>query len=75
MSHDNRDIDFIREQLQSALPPIEDAELRTDLWPRLLRRMEEPRVSFGWFESVLVALIALAFVMFPQLLPAMLYHL
>ena len=75
MSHDNRDIDFIREQLQSALPPLEDAELRTDLWPRLLRRMEEPRVSFGWFESVLVALIALAFVMFPQLLPAMLYHL
>lgn len=67
--------EFIRQQLKSALPPISDAELETDLWPRMLRRMEEAPVTFGWFESVLVGLIGLTFAIFPELLPAILYHL
>jgi hypothetical protein len=75
MNHDDRELDFIRNQLRSALPPFGDEELKVDLWPRMLRRFEETRVTFGWFESILVGLVAITFAIFPELLPAMLYHL
>ena len=78
MNQDDRERDFIRRQLKSALPPWNDAELaelKVDLWPRMLHRLKETPVTFGWFESILVGLVALAFAIFPELLPAMLYHL
>ena len=75
MSHDERELDFIRKQLMSALPSMSGEELKVDLWPRMLRRLEEPPVIFGWFEAFLLGLVAVTFVFFPGLLPAMLYHL
>jgi hypothetical protein len=75
MNHDDRELDFIRRHLRSALPPLSDAELHTDLWPRMLRRLEESPETFGWVESILVGLVALTLAIFPELLPAMLYHL
>lgn len=75
MSHDDRAADFVRQQLKSALPPLNDAELTVDLWPRMLRRLEAAPVTFGWFETILAGLVAIAFIVFPELLPAMLYHL
>jgi hypothetical protein len=75
MSHDDRELEFVRGQLRSAMPPLLDPELKADLWPSMLRRLEEPPLTFGWFESILVGVVALTFVIFPSLLPAMLYHL
>jgi hypothetical protein len=74
MNHDH-ELDFVRTQLRTALPPCPDVELTTDLWPRMLRRLEETPVRFGWFEALLAALIALAFAAFPQLIPVVFYHL
>ena len=76
MNDDNRELEFVRKQLQSAVPPWNDQELQSDLWPRMLHRMEEVSPPpFGWVESILVALVVLTFAFFPELLPAMLYHL
>jgi hypothetical protein len=75
MNHDDHELEFIRRQLKSALPPWGDSELRADLWPRMLRRFEEPPVTFGWFESVLAGLVIITLAIFPDLIPAMLYHL
>jgi hypothetical protein len=75
MNQDDRDIDFISRQLKSALPPFSDPELKVDLWPMMLRRLDEPAATFGWFESILVAVVAFTFLIFPKLLPALLYHL
>ena len=75
MNHDDREFDFIRKQLRSAMPSLNDAELKVDLWPRMLRRMEESPATFGWLEAILVGLVALTFAIFPKLLPAVLYHL
>ena len=75
MSLDDPDAAFVRSQLKSALPPLNDAELTVDLWPRMLRRLEAAPVAFGWFETILAGLVAIAFMIFPELLPAMLYHL
>ena len=74
MTHDDRDIDFVRRHLQSAIPPL-DAELRTDLWPRMVRRLDQAPLTFGWFEAALLGLVALVLAIFPDLLPALLYHL
>jgi hypothetical protein len=75
MNHDDREIEFIRRQLRSALPPSNDAELNVDLWPQMLGRLEEAPVTFGWFESILAGLVVVTFAIRPDLLVAMLYHL
>ena len=75
MSDDDRELDFIRKQLRTALPPWHDLELKTDLWPRMLRRLEETPVRLGWFETLLVTSIVLVFAAFPELIPVVFYHL
>jgi hypothetical protein len=75
MNADDHELDFVRKQLRTALPQWPDAELKTDLWPWMLRRLEEAPVRFGWFETLLAALIALMFAAFPRLIPVVFYHL
>ena len=75
MNQNDRELEFVRKPLRAALPPLSEAQLQTDLWPRMLRRLEDTPVTFGWFESMLVALVAITFAIFPELLTAMLYHL
>jgi hypothetical protein len=75
MNHEDRDFEFVRKHLRAVLPPLSDPELKVDLWPRMLRRLDESPVTFGWFESILVVLVAITFAIFPELLTTMLYHL
>jgi hypothetical protein len=75
MTHEDREFEFVRKHLRVALPSLRDPELNVDLWPRMLRRLDEAPVTFGWFESMLVALVAITCVIFPELLMAVLYHL
>jgi hypothetical protein len=75
MSHDEKDMDFVRAQLRQALPPAPDAELERDLWPRMLRRIDESPGPFGWLEAALIASIAASMIALPELLPVMLFHL
>ena len=66
---------FVRKQLRDALPPLSGSELNVDLWPRMLRRLDEAPGAFGWFESLLVALVAITFAIFCELVTTMLYNL
>jgi len=75
MNEDDSETEFVRRQLGNAIPPWRDLELKTDLWPRMLRRMDEAPARFGWFESLLAGLIALTFAIVTDLVPVMLYHL
>ncbi len=69
----------MREKLCDAMPPLEElengAELRRDLWPDMLRRLEQPRVGVPWFDWALLASAAAVAIFFPALIPALLYHL
>ena len=78
----------IRGKLRDAFPPIGElddrAELRRDLWPEMLRRLEQSRGlswrevalrEVPWFDWALLAVSAAALVFFPALIPALLYHL
>ena len=71
----NDDFDFTHEQLRADLPPWQEPELKRDLWPRMLRRMEENPVRFGWAEWTAAGLIGLALAAFPEVIPMMLYNL
>jgi hypothetical protein len=68
----------MREKLRSAVPPLveleNEAELRRDLWPDMLRRLERP-VRVPWFDWALLAAASAAAIFFPALIPALLYHL
>ena len=69
-----------REKLQSALPPLGNAEPRRDLWPLMRQRLEaSPRFAFPsgvpWFDWALLGFAGGALAFFPRLIPALLYHL
>ena len=69
----------MRDRLREAIPPLDalenGAELRRDLWPDMLRRLERPRVRVPWFDWALLATAGAAAIFFPALIPALLYHL
>jgi hypothetical protein len=69
----------IREKLRDALRPVGqleiEAELRRDLWPDMLRRLEQSPVRVPWFDWALLAISGAAAIFFPALIPALAYHL
>jgi len=66
----------LRALLKQAFPPIQDTELQRDLWPQMLRRMDEhPPLHVPWFDWVLAAGTVAALLIFPGAIPALLYHL
>jgi hypothetical protein len=69
----------MREALRDAMPPLDElehgAELRRDLWPDMLRRLERPQTRVPWFDWALLAAAGAAAIFFPALIPVLLYHL
>ena len=70
----------IKQMLREALPPLgADAEPERDLWPAMLRRMDEQSArgasSIPWFDWALagglLAFVAIA----PRTIPVILYYL
>ena len=60
----------MKELLKQAVAPVQDAELRRDLWPQML-----PIHNVPWFDWALASLAAAALLFFPGIIPALLYHL
>jgi len=73
------ELNGLRQALQGAVPRVTQTGPQRDLWPLLLRRIEEPppAVSFRvpWFDWALLGVAAAALLLFPVLIPALLYHL
>ena len=66
----------LRDLLKQSITPVRDAELRRDLWPQMLQRLDEAQpVRVPWFDWVLAALASAALIFFPGAIPALLYHL
>jgi hypothetical protein len=61
--------------LKQAMPPVKDVELRRDLWPEMLKKLDRQPVRVPWFDWALAALLSAALVLFPGVIPALLYHL
>ncbi|HTQ62655.1 MAG TPA: hypothetical protein VMI32_20685 [Candidatus Solibacter sp.] len=67
-----------KDLLKLAIPAAKDTDLRRDLWPQMLRKLDEhpaPARSVPWFDWALAALACAAVLYFPGIIPALLYHL
>ena len=60
--------------LRSALPPVGDRALHNDLWPRMLRRLDRRPVRIAWFDFALAGLAAVGFIVFPAVIPWVLFQ-
>ena len=65
----------IRELLKSSIAPVRDTELCRDLWPEMLRKLNEQPVRVPWFDWALAAILGALLLIFPGAVPALLYHL
>ena len=64
----------MREALKLAFPAV-DQELQRDLWPLMLRRMDQAHHGIPWYDWVLAGAVTVAFVFFPKLALLLAYHL
>jgi hypothetical protein len=65
----------LRELLKQSIGPVMNKELRRDLWPEMLKRLDRQPVQVPWFDWALAALLSAALLLFPGVIPALLYHL
>ena len=61
--------------LKQAIAPVKDTELRRDLWPEMLQKLNEQPARVHWLDWALVGLLAMWVLFFPQAIPVLLYHL
>lgn len=63
------------ELLRKAMGPLGESKLERDLWPKLLRKLDERQFRLVWFEWALIALLALWLILWPEVIPMLFYHL
>jgi hypothetical protein len=61
--------------LKAAIGPVKDSELRRDLWPQMLRKLNEQPSRVPWFDWALAGILGATLFLFPGAIPALLYHL
>ena len=69
--HDERQI---RDMLKQSFPPVK-TELRKDLWPDVLRKLDDHPARVPWYDWALVGLSAVMFLAVPRLVLVFAYHL
>ena len=74
-AHGQDEFNDLREKLRGTQPPIGQPELRRDLWPEMLRRLERPKIRVPWFDWALLGVASAVAIFFPALIPTLLYHL
>ncbi len=75
----------LNELLKRSIPPV--SELRRDLWPQMLRRLDaqaaegswfvallSSRSAAPWFDWALLAALVVGVCLFPRAIPVWLYH-
>jgi hypothetical protein len=69
--HDERQI---RDALKQSFPPVK-TDLRKDLWPDVLRKLDLRPARVPWYDWALVGLSFVMFLVFPRLVLVFAYHL
>ena len=65
----------LQELLKQAIAPVQDTELRRDLWPEMLKKLDQQPVRVPWFDWALAAFLSAVLLLFPGAIAALLYHL
>jgi hypothetical protein len=74
MTHEENNND-LKSLLKDSFAPVQYTELQRDLWPQMLRRLDEQPLRVPWFDWALAAATVAALLFFPGAIPALLYHL
>jgi hypothetical protein len=69
------EMDDLKKLLKDSLPPAQGVELQRDLWPAMLRRLDQRPFRVPWWDWTLLATAAALLFFFPGIIPALLYHL
>jgi hypothetical protein len=69
--HNDREI---RDALKQSFPPI-NTELRRNLWPDVLRKLDLRPVRVPWYDWAFVGLSVVTLLAFPRLVLVFAYHL
>ncbi len=69
------EIDDLKKLLKDALPPTGGGGLQRDLWPAMLRRLDQRAIRVPWWDWALLAALAGALCLLPGIIPALLYQL
>jgi len=70
------DEERVKELLRQALKPVEsEPESSRDLWPAVLKRLDEPSIQVPWFDWTLLGCLVGLAAFFPASIPVFLYYL
>ncbi len=69
------ELDQLSKLLKDTVPRVQNLELQRDLWPKMLQRLDQSALRIPWWDWALLAGVSALFILFPGLLPAVLYHL
>ena len=69
------EIDDLKKLLKDSLSSAGSLELQRDLWPAMLRRLDQPAFHVTWWDWTLLAAATALLLFFPGMIPALLYHL
>lgn len=75
MNERELELEEMKELLREAMPPVGNADLQRDLWPEMLRRLPEGTVCVPWWDWALLAAASLMMLLFPGVIPALLFQL
>jgi len=64
----------IRELLRQALPQTQPTD-DIDLWPRMLRRLDRGTARMSWVDRILLLAVSVGLILFPAVIPQLLYQL
>ncbi len=65
----------IRDALGRAIPPVADRELKRDLWPQMLRKLDRQAIRVPWYDWALAALLVVWLYLIPEAILALVYQL
>jgi hypothetical protein len=65
----------VKRRMQESLGKWKETEPKRDLWPRMIERLEEGERGWHWVDWVLAGGSLIWLMVFPELLPALLYNL
>ncbi|HTZ48845.1 MAG TPA: hypothetical protein VMH20_14730 [Verrucomicrobiae bacterium] len=68
------ELEKIKSLLREAYPP-QNEELRRDLWAEMQERLSQRVIRVPWWDWALLAAASAMTLLFPGVIPALLYHL
>jgi len=72
----NEGTEGMEQLLREALPPVGDpVGLEHDLWPAMLRKLDERPGRVPWFDWALIGALAALIAAFPAAIPVLMYYL